>query len=315
MMALMDHGFGNFDIAVAVSASVPTLMYFLSGQRTAIERIWRSELTSTNLVVYRNLPAAALSGASRYPVLNTGHLVDHIIGRKYPLDMEDLRRCSTRVLLAATRVPSGKLDLLRPGQADISRILKACLAVPACTLGPVRVGKRKYLDGGIANPLPVRPLLKYRDIRILSILSKPAHEGHHSTNLLERVFFWRYFRKYVWVARCLKKSTNVYAEQVALLEEYERRQPPAALIIKPEKMPAADFVTRNGDKVNQSIDAGYRGVENLREKRATFLAIGRAEFRPPAVKSRRRFVDTGSMDQEEYRQVLIETKAAAENLS
>ncbi|MGA9535782.1 MAG: patatin-like phospholipase family protein [Desulfobacterales bacterium] len=315
LMALMDLGFLNFDIAVAVSASVPTLAYFLAGQRRAIEKIWRHELTSEKLVAFRYLPLVALSEASRYPVLDTGYLVDHIIARQYPLDRDALKRCPTKFLMAATRVPSGKLNLLRPGQEDIYRIFKACLAVPACTKGPVRVGKRKYLDGGIANPLPVWPLLKYRDIRILSILSKPPYEGHYPTNLLERVLFWRYFRKHAWVTRCLKKSTHVYAEQVALLEEYGRLHPPAALIIRPEKMPAADFVTRNGDKVNLTIDAGYRRVETLHEKLATFLAPERAAFGLPAVKVSRPFVNVGSKDREGRRRVSIETKAPAENLS
>jgi predicted patatin/cPLA2 family phospholipase len=272
LMALMDFGFRNFDIAVAVSASVPTLAYFLSGQRTAIEKIWRHELTSDKVVAYRNLPLAVLSDSSSYPVLNTVYLVDHVIRRKYPLNLDALEGCPTNFLMAATRVSSCRLDFLRLGQDDLYRIFKACLAVPACAVGPVRVGKRKYLDGGIANPLPVRPLLKYRDIRILGILSKPLHEGHYPTNFLERVFFWRYFRNHAWVTRCLNKSTKVYAEQVALLEEYRRLEPPAAFIIKPEKMPAADFVTRNRDKVNLTIDTGYRSVENLKDQLATFLA-------------------------------------------
>jgi hypothetical protein len=37
-------------------------------------------------------------------------------------------------------------------------------------------------------------------------------------------------------------------------------------------MPAADFVTRNRDKVNLTIDTGYRSVENLKDQLATFLA-------------------------------------------
>jgi hypothetical protein len=75
-------------------------------------------------------------------------------------------------MLAATRVPSGRLDMLQPGRDELHRIFKACVAVPVCTDGPVQVGKRKYIDGG-GNPLPVRPLLRYRGIRILAILSKP----------------------------------------------------------------------------------------------------------------------------------------------
>jgi predicted patatin/cPLA2 family phospholipase len=284
LMAMMDFGLRNFDIAAAVSASVPSLAYFLSGQRTAIEKIWRHELTSEKVVAYRYLPLAVLSDSSSYPVLNTEYIVDHVIRHKYPLNLEALESCPTNVLMAATRVPSGRLDFLHPGQSDLYRIFKACLAVPACAVGPVRVGKLKYLDGGIANPLPVRPLLKYRDIRFLGILSKPSHEGHYPTNFLERVFFWRYFRKHDWVTRCLKKSTQVYADQVALLEKYRDVEPPAAFIIEPEKMPAADFVTRNRDKVNLTIDAGYRSVANLSDRLETFLG-------PESAKSRRSAAD------------------------
>ena len=51
LMALMDKNLGDFDNAVAVSASVPTLAYFASGQRTEMEKVWRDELTSPKLVL------------------------------------------------------------------------------------------------------------------------------------------------------------------------------------------------------------------------------------------------------------------------
>lgn len=98
------------------------------------------------------------------------------------------------------------------------------------------------------------------------------------------------------MTRCLKKSTKVYADQVALIEEYRGLKPPAAFIIKPEKMPAADFVTPNRDKVNLTIDTGYRSVENLNDQLATFLepetakskrsAANGTTVRPPHPRSR-----------------------------
>jgi predicted patatin/cPLA2 family phospholipase len=139
-------------------------------------------------------------------------------------------------------------------------------------MGPVQVGRRQYIDGGVANPLPVRPLLKYRGIRILAILSKPPDAGHYQPNFLERMFFWRYFRKNGWVIRCLKKSLAVYAEQVAFLERGMARHPPTAFIIKPAKMPEADFVTRNEDKINLTVDEGYRAVQACRAQLESFLS-------------------------------------------
>jgi hypothetical protein len=40
-MALMDRGFTRFNLAVAVSASVPTLVYFAADQRNEIEKVWQ----------------------------------------------------------------------------------------------------------------------------------------------------------------------------------------------------------------------------------------------------------------------------------
>ena len=78
----------------------------------------------------------------------------------------------------------------------------------------------------------------------------------------------------------MKINTKVYADQVALIEEYRRLMPPAAFIIKPEKMSAADFVTRNGNKVNLTIDAGYRRVKSMHDQLTAFLC-------PETAKSRR----------------------------
>jgi predicted patatin/cPLA2 family phospholipase len=46
VMAMMDQGLTDFHLAVAVSASVPTLAYFAAGQRQEMERVWRHELNT-----------------------------------------------------------------------------------------------------------------------------------------------------------------------------------------------------------------------------------------------------------------------------
>lgn len=274
LMALMDLGIRRFDAAAAVSASVPTLAYYATGQRDAMERIWRFELDSEKLVSYYNLPFAVLFGGSRFPVLNTDYLVDRIIAEKYPLDQEALWNSSMILYCAATHVPSGKPVLLQPRAFNLRQVLKACLAVPACSPGPVAVGSARFMDGGIANPLPLMPLrqrLRQNRTRILAILSKPPQQGEYEPTPLERLLFWRYFQKHSWVNRCLKKTLPLYTQQVGLLKKRMRRYPPRALVIHPRRMPPAEFITRNNQKINQTIDAGYRAVERARERIFNFL--------------------------------------------
>jgi len=54
LMALLDNNITQFDEALAVSASVPTLAYFLAQQRREIEEVWRHELCTPKLVCYRH---------------------------------------------------------------------------------------------------------------------------------------------------------------------------------------------------------------------------------------------------------------------
>ena len=274
LMALMDMGIRRFDAAAAVSASVPSLAYFAAGQRDSLEAIWRHELNSEKLVSYRNLPLAALFGGGRFPVLNNVYLVDHIIAQKYPIDQTALHDRSMALYFAATRVPTGKSVLLQPDRLNLLKILKACLAVPACSPGPVTVGNGRYMDGGIANPLPLMPLsrrLRVKRTRVLAILSKPPRQGEYEPTPLERLIFRRYFQKHPWVTRCLQKTLPLYVEQVRHLKKRMRSQPPKAMVIHPRQMPPAEFITRDRRKINQTIDSGYRAVKQAQDRIFDFL--------------------------------------------
>jgi hypothetical protein len=81
LMALMDRDMAFFDIGVGVSASVPTLAYFAAGQRRSMEKLWREELDSSNLVCYRNLPLSLVHPSRRWPILNIEYLFQTAVAK------------------------------------------------------------------------------------------------------------------------------------------------------------------------------------------------------------------------------------------
>ena len=89
-MALMDKNLVDFDFAAAVSASVPTLAYFASGQRKEMEEVWRNELTSSKLVCYQNIPAATITLSEKRPFLNIDYLVYDVFKKRFPLNQDAL---------------------------------------------------------------------------------------------------------------------------------------------------------------------------------------------------------------------------------
>lgn len=270
LMALMDKGWTRFDAAVAVSASVPTLAYFASGQREDMEAVWRHELCSPRLVCYRNLPAASLALSTQRPVVNIDYLVDEVFRERHPLDVAALARNPMQCRFAATRAPQGTLALLDPGEHDVYLLMKACLAVPGCYPGTVCVDTCEYLDGGAAHPLPFLGGLDPED-RILAILSKPEGAEIHLVGFWEKVLFWRYFHQHDWMEEKLALAERHYQEHVALLEQKARSDPPRAVAILPEHRTPAGFLTRNERKLNRTIDLGYRQVEALAPEIAQFF--------------------------------------------
>jgi predicted patatin/cPLA2 family phospholipase len=271
LMALMDKRLTAFDRALAVSASVPTLAYFAAGQRKDLESIWRYELSTARIICYRCIASASLALSVKRPVLDIDYLVDKVFKNRHPLHLQKLRKSRIACVFAVTKVDSETLDLLGPFDHDIYEIFKACLALPGVYPGTVRIGNLEYVDGGTTNPLPVKALDITPPNRVLAILSKPLNVDHEPVSLFERVLFWRYFNKYEWMLERQRESARLYNEQVDMLEELARQQPPRALIVSPDTMPPATLITRDRKKINQAIDLGYEKIEELEDQIRGFL--------------------------------------------
>jgi predicted patatin/cPLA2 family phospholipase len=273
IMALMDAGVTQFDVGMAASASVPTLTYFATGQREEMENVWRYELNTPKLVCYRNIPYASLTLSTKRPVLDIDYLVYNVFKGKYPLDLHHLIHTPITCLFALTRVPDGRLVLLGPADDDIYRLFKASLAVPGCCPFTVSLGGEQYVDGGTADPLPVKALIDEKIHKILAILSKPIDCESEPPTLLERTLFWRYFHRYDWMLERLWEAAQTYNEQVSLLESMAQKEPPEAFILCPESMPPAKFITRDKNKINRTIDLGYKKATNQVEEIRSFLNL------------------------------------------
>jgi len=272
LMALMDKGLLGFDVAVAVSASVPTLAYFAAGQREEMERVWRQELNTPKLVCYRNFPAASFALSAKRPVLDIDYLVYDVFKKRYPLDTSAILKNKMECYFAATKVPEAELVFLSPWDGDIYQTLKACMAIPGCYPATVCMNGGEYVDGGTVNPLPGGLLSEKGVNKIMAILSKPLVCEGAPPGFFERLLFWRYFQRYDWMLERLWDAAQAYNDQVGHLERLVREKPARAFIICPERMPPAKFITRDRKKINGTIDLGYRKVEEMEPKIRGFLS-------------------------------------------
>lgn len=271
VMALMDKGLVDFDAAVAVSASVPTLAYFAAGQRKAIERVWRDELNTSKLVCYRNIAASPLTLSSKKSILDINYLVYEVMKAKYPIDVSAIIESRMVCRFAVAKVPDGKLAFLSPKRCDVYKIFHAALAVPGCCPEPVCVEDCEYVDAGAVNPIPLHEVFDGEVDRVLAVLTRPPACRDEPLSLWKKALFWRYFQRYPWMLESLQAAVEIYNERVAQLVSLTRENPARALIICPDRMPPAKFVTRDKEKINETIDLGYQQVEKMETQIREFL--------------------------------------------
>ncbi len=271
LMALMDAGITAFDYGLAVSASVPSLAYFKAGQRRDMERVWRHELNTTDLVQYKNYPAASLALSEDRPILNIDYLVDEVFRKKYPLSRERLRKNPMQALFAATDLKQRELTLFSAEHTDIYLVFKAAMAVPGCYLGTVCVDQQECVDGGLVNFLPLDQLNRFPVDRILVFLTRPLGTGHLLPGFLEKGLFYRFFAKNDWMFDRLQETEQNYTQTVSTLQNRCEQQPDRVMIIAPEKRLPVRFISRNQKRINRTIDIGYDQIREQKDVIREFL--------------------------------------------
>lgn len=271
LMALIDKGLVEFNLGVAVSASVPTLAYFSSSQRKEMEMVWRNELHTPNLVCYRNILRTLFALSNKKPILDIHYLVYEVFKKKYPLNLKSLTNSNITCYFALTEVTKARPIFLTPWDEDIYTIFESALAVPICYPKPTYIHGHEYRDGGITQLLPIHFLLDKKVDQIVAVLSTPLDDPYQPLNVIEKMLLYRYVKTNKWILKKLWETSQAYRESKAILKRLGQQDPPKTFIIAPDRMPPARFLTRNREKINRTIDLGYQKVQALENKIRSFF--------------------------------------------
>ena len=277
LMALYDAGLTAFDFSLAVSASVPTMAYFKAGHREQIESIWRRELTTPEIIQYRNYPAASLALSKDRPILNIDHLVDVVFREKYPLDMERLQANPMQAFFAATNVQKRDLTFFSDTHPDIYSVFKAAMAVPGCYLETVCIDGEECVDGGLIDFLPIHYFADFPVQRLIIVLTRPINTLHYLPGFLEKGLFYRFFSRNEWMFEKLQAAEAGYDQTVTTLQSICEQAPHKIMVIAPEKRLPTRFISRNQKRVNQTVDLGYIKVSDQQETIREFLMPNKPE--------------------------------------
>lgn len=158
--------------------------------------------------------------------------------------------------IGATNCITGRTDYFDKQEitAGLEHIKASC-SLPL--ISPiVKINGIPYLDGGIADPIPVRQALHDGCEHVVVVLTQP--QGYRKTatgNKMNRLY-QTVFRKYPELVKSLAVRNEHYNETVAFVEELERQG--RATIIRPDGSLRLKRFEKDVKVLGALFDQGYR---------------------------------------------------------
>lgn len=169
--ALDDAGLGGcFDVVYGSSAGAYIGAALLLGDGRGAAHIFFEDMACRAFIDPRRF-------GGRRPVVSLDHLLDHILAVSKPLVWERMRDSPVPLRVLATAADDMTPHVLEPRTVPEWKLaLRATAAIPMLAGPAVPLHGRRWIDGSVAEPLPVLRALRDGATHVLALLNRTVPE-------------------------------------------------------------------------------------------------------------------------------------------
>lgn len=249
---LMDKNI-SVDLCIGVSAGSANLITYLAGQKRRTLGFYRDYPKRKEYMSFRNL---IRSGS----YIGLDYIYSDLSNSdgENPLDFASALKNSMKYLAVATRVSDGGAEYF-PKEAmkqDDYSVLKASCCMPG-VCKPVRVGEELYVDGGVADPVPVEKAFEMGCDKVILVLTKPR-EDYCKPLLATKVLSSR-LRKYPEVLSLMKSLHTRCNDIFEKVSEWEKEG--RVLVIEPKELHGMTTLNTDSEAICKLYEQGYKDAE------------------------------------------------------
>ena len=234
----------RFSHIFATSAAAASAAYMVAGQIERALEIWRERTHGGQLISPRHL----LRGRG---LMDIEGLVDVFRG-DLSLDADGVERSPTALRVAVTNCITGAADHVAATSSNVYELLKATMALPVVYGRVVPVDGVPYIDGGVADAIPLEAALALEPARILVVTTRPT--GYRKKpSRMAHLLRYNYTRfPALWPA--LANRWERYNRSIIELEELE--QLGRVQVIRPTRALPASRMTRDRRLIVETLELG-----------------------------------------------------------
>ena len=209
-----------------------------------------------------------------YSLLTTGDIMNRdfcfrrIVHELDPVDFDTYRRSKEEFYAVVTNMETGQAEYIKIddlSNADQIEYLRASGSMPFVSK-PVCVNGKKYLDGGIADSIPIDKMLSFGYDRVVVVLTRPEHYRKKKTNALMPKL---YYRKYPALAETINNRYVVYNRQLEKVNELEKAQ--KAFVLRPSRLVPIKRLEKDPEKMQEMYNLGREDATRTLQALAAYL--------------------------------------------
>lgn len=202
-------------------------------------------------------------------ILDMDMVFDTFPKKIYPFDFETYFQSDMVCEIVTTNCETGKAEYMTEGE-DPDRLMKLCRASSSMPLlSPiVNVDGVPYLDGGLADSVPIRRALKLGNEKIVLVLTRNPGYRKKPISKGTAKLYRRAYKKYPNLVHAAVYRNHVYNKTIELVERLEEEE--KIFVIRP-LVPTVSRLERDETALTAFYQHGYNLMKRQREALQRYL--------------------------------------------
>jgi predicted patatin/cPLA2 family phospholipase len=241
----------RFSHIFATSAAAASAAYMVAGQIDRGLQIWRDRTHGDQLISARHL----LRGRG---LMDIEGLIEVFRG-ELSLDAARVELSTTALRIAVTNCNTGAADHVTATRANVYELLKATMALPVVYGRVVPVDGVPYIDGGVADAIPLEAALELAPARIIVVTTRPS--GYRKKpSRFGRLLRFNY-AAFPALRPAFADRSEKYNQVIDKLEALEKAG--SVQVIRPLEALPASRMTRDRGRILQTLSLGQSAARQF----------------------------------------------------
>ena len=254
----------DFNYVIGTSMGACNGSSFVSNQPKRNKRVIVNYINDDRYFNYSGLIKSDIS------VFGMDFLFDTVPNELDPFDYDTFIKSPITFKAVATDLHTGQATYFSKSEMntrnEIMKMIKASSSLPGLAL-PVKFKGSKYLDGGVADSIPVQKALADGGDKIVVVLTRDA--TYNKKPLKGKLFQKIKFRDHPNFLEALLKRHNEYNTTLGLIEALESKG--RIFVIRPSKPINISKFEKNLETFDEIFELGKNDVKNKLSRIKTYL--------------------------------------------